>query len=149
MSWSDEELRKHIDAIGVEELGRRYACRTIEKLNAAYANEGEAIEFADDEDDWIDSTAFDGEGLTAEEYFWTILAALDAARGHAGALWCIADGPMSHLVGRDRSYAFRFHSLRSGSESMAGAFDAMQKDLDTCGLGHGFWADDFPDRGFA
>jgi hypothetical protein len=148
MSWSDEELRQHIDGIGVEELGRRYAYRTIERLNAAYAAEGDPIAFADDEDDWIDATAFDGEELTDEEYFRTILAALEAARGHAGALWCIADGPMSHLVGRDRSYAFRFHTLRSGNESMAGAFDAMQKDLDALGLTHGFWADDFLDRGF-
>jgi hypothetical protein len=55
---------------------------------------------------------------------------------------------MDHLVGRDRSYAFRFHEARPGSESVAAAFDAMHEDLDLCGLTHGWWADDFPERGF-
>jgi hypothetical protein len=26
------------------------------------------------------------------------------------------------------------------------AFDAVHEDLDTCGLGHGWWANDYPDR---
>lgn len=148
-SWTDDELRRRIESIGVEELGRRYALRTIEQLNAmSAAEDARSVEVAHDDDEWIDSAGFGGDQLTDEEYFEMILAALDAARDHHGALWCIGDGPMDHLVGRDRSYALRFHQARPDSGSIAAAFDAMHDDLDSCGLEHGWWADDYPDRGF-
>jgi len=75
-----------------------------------------------------------------------ILTALDTARDHRGALWCIADGPMDHLVGRDHSFALRFHQARGDNTSVRAAFDAVHDDLDASSLGHGWWSDDYPDR---
>ena len=140
------QLRERIDSIGVEELGRRYALRTVTQLNAMYVAHAEVIEFAPEDRDWIDSVGFDGEQLTDDEFFRMILSALDAAADHRGALWCIADGPMDHLVGRDNSFALRFHQARRDHASVNAAFDAMHEDLDTCGLAHGWWANDYPSR---
>jgi hypothetical protein len=113
MSLTDAEVRQRIESIGAEELGRRYARRTIAHLSAMYAAEdARFVEVAHDDDEWIDLAGFDGDQLTDEEFFRMILAALHAARDHRGALWCIADGPMDHLVGRDDSFALRFHLAR-------------------------------------
>ncbi len=147
MSLTDAEVRQRIESIGVEELGRRYARRTIAHLNAMYAAEdARFVEVAHDDDEWIDLAGFDGDQLTDEEYFRMILAALDTAREHSGALWCIADGPMDHLVGRDNSFALRFHRARHDHASIDAAFHAVHEDLDNCGLEHGWWGNDYPDR---
>jgi len=150
MEWSslsDDELRQRFESIGAEELGRRYAGRTIARLNAMYAAEDACVvEVAHDDDEWIEVVGFDGDQLTDEEYYRMILAALDAAGDHGGALWCIADGPIAHLVGRDISFAVRFHEARQDHASINAAFDAVHQELDVCGLEHGWWADDYPDR---
>lgn len=147
VSLTDEQLRERIESIGVEELGRRYALRTIKKLNAMYATEdSRSVELAPADDDWIDSVGYDGDQLTDHEFFRMILASLDAAVDHLGACWCIADGPMDHLVGRDNSFALRFHQARRDHAAVQAAFDAVHDDLDTCGLEHGWWANDYPSR---
>ena len=143
---TDAEVRHRIESIGVEELGRRYARRTIARLDAIRAaGDVRFVEVVEGGDEWIDIAGLDGDQLTDEEYFRMIVAALDAARDHRGALWCIADGPMDHLVGRDPSFALRFHKARDADGAINAAFDAMHHDLDACGLAHGWWADDDPD----
>ncbi len=150
MDWTpltDAELRQRIESIGAEELGRRYALRTIARLNEMYAaGDSRSVEFARDDDEWIDMAGFDGDQLTDDEFFRMIVAALDTAHDHRGAVWCIADGPMDHLVGREISFALRFHQARQDHASINAAFDTVHEDLDTGGLEHGWWADDFPDR---
>ena len=54
-SLTGAQLRERIESIGVEELGRRYALHTVKRLNAMYgADHAEVVEFAPDDDDWIE-----------------------------------------------------------------------------------------------
>ena len=68
-----------------------------------------------------------------------VLTALNAARDHRGAAWCIADGPMDHLGGRDNSFALRFHEARPDNLSINATCDAVQDDLESSGIEHGWW----------
>ena len=137
-------LREFLAVQSLEELGRRYGERLRDRLDAANAaHDGGVIADGLDSDSWIDEVEFNGEGLTDDEYFVVILAALDAVAGHRGALWCIGDGPMDHLVGRDDRLAQRFHAER-GRESVAAAFRLMQEYLDGLDAGgRGWWGDEF------
>ena len=123
------------------ELGRRFGLRKAARLDAMYAGVDEST-VCDPEDDWIDVCY--GDEMSDEEFFVMILVALEAARGHAGATWCIADGLMDELVGRNQTYMLRFHDERSRNPDVAAAFEAMQEEADTSGFDQGWWGDDFP-----
>jgi hypothetical protein len=63
-------------------------------------------------------------------------------------LWCIGDGPMDHLVGRDRAFAGRFHQERRVRVPVAAVFQLMREYLDSLDAGgRGWWADDFASTG--
>ncbi len=64
---TDAEIRERIEAIGVEELGRRYAVRLIASLNdMRSAEDARAIGVVHDDDEWVDLAGFDGEQLSDE-----------------------------------------------------------------------------------
>ncbi len=144
MRWhpTDEELRLRIDAMGPEEMGRRYAALLIEHLNGmAAAKEPHLFVPKKSDDDWIESAGFEGDLLTEDEFFRMILAALDAAYPHEGALWCIGDGPMDHLVGRRGGQPFkaRFHDERVRRASVQAVFEGMEAWLRSIGHWDDSW----------
>ena len=143
LSRSEQDRRQVIESIGVEQLGRRYASRLVTSLNEMYAAEdARMVDRRPDDDIDVDRVCFDGDKLTDEEFFRMILSALDAAHPHEGALWCIADGPMDHLVGRDRTFKARFHEERGRRASVQAAFDAMRDELKAMGYyDHSWWSD--------
>ena len=108
--WPEAERRQIIQSIGVERLGQRYAQGKVETLTAGYAGrEPRSVDLPPDDDIDVDLVCYDGDELTDDEFFRMIVADLDEAFPNEGALWCIADGPMDILIGRDKSFAARFH----------------------------------------
>lgn len=142
---TEHEHRARIESWTTAQLGRRSAERLLARVDASPRRDdtSPARRLVDDED-WIDDAAWSGDGLTDEELFEVILAALELAAGHAWALGYVGDGSMDHLVGRDVSYALRFHEARRTNPAVREVFEVMHTDLDSCGLGHGWWADDYP-----
>ena len=98
------------------------------------------------DDDWVEGTVFLGEELPDEVYFDVIVAAIDEAHGDDDVLWCIADGPVDHLVGRDLAMGERLRERR-GDPNGDRMFTTMQHYLRGIGyLDGSWWADDFVPR---
>ncbi|MGD9997745.1 MAG: hypothetical protein AB7R77_19135 [Ilumatobacteraceae bacterium] len=132
-------------AAGVEWVGREYARRVRDSLRkiGGKAEEGREPASGVLQGEWVTDIVFVGENLPDETYFDVIIAAIDEADGDADVLWCIADGPVDHLVGRDLVMGERLRSRRDDPHVDL-MFTTMQ--LYLRGIGHldgSWWADDF------
>jgi len=116
---------------GVDWFGREYTRQLRRSLGLDYGRR----------DDWVSEVGFDGDGVPDDVYFDVILAAIDEASDDETLLWCIADGPVDHLVGRDwERWGPRFHSERS-APSVDLMFRVMQESLRSEGHDCGWWDD--------
>jgi hypothetical protein len=132
-------------AAGVEWVGREYARRIRDRPRKIDAKAEGGREPASGvlDSEWVTDIVFVGEHLPDEVYFDVIVAAIDEADGDADALWCIADGPVDHLVGRDPVMGERLRGRRD-DPNVDLMFLTVQ--LYLRGVGHldgSWWADDF------
>ncbi len=147
--------RQRFDAVGVAEAARMY----VDGLRTSLARNDDGPEATDDvwppgpfqavcESLWAGEWSDHSEPeLSTDERLEFLVLAADLSVDDDDVLWCLADGPASHLAGDDHTGAaeLHLHAARATHPGVDRMFVVMQAYLrDVISTDEGWWADDWP-----